>query len=67
MFTEEQILNLCYLAYGWERNEETDEMFLDSPILFPFPYESYLFGWQPVPSYESLYAWVEGRKHLYAS
>ena len=51
MFTDEQILNLCYLAYGWERDEETDEMFLDSPVLFPFPYENWLFGGGIVPTY----------------
>ena len=64
MFTNEQILNLCYLAYGWERDEETDEMFLDSPVLFPFPYENWLIGGGIVPTYEQVYAWVDSRKEI---
>jgi len=64
MFTDEQILNLCYLAYGWERDEATDEMFLDSPVLFPFPYENWLFGGGIVPTYEQVYAWVDSRKEI---
>tara|TARA_Y100000748_G_C15289898_1_gene407960 strand:- start:132 stop:347 length:216 start_codon:yes stop_codon:yes gene_type:complete len=64
MFTDEQILNLCYLAYGYERDEETDEMFLDSPVLFPFPYENWLFGGGIKPTYEQVYAWVDSRKEI---
>tara|TARA_B100001113_G_scaffold303115_1_gene262876 strand:- start:276 stop:491 length:216 start_codon:yes stop_codon:yes gene_type:complete len=64
MFTDEQILNLCYLAYGWERDEETDEMFLDSPVLFPFPYENWLYGGGIVPTYEQVYSWVDSRKEI---
>ena len=52
------------MAYGWERDEATDEMFLDSPVLFPFPYENWLFGGGIVPTYEQVYAWVDSRKEI---
>ena len=51
-FTEEQILELCYIAYPWaSKSEEEDELFMENPVMWPFPYENWMYGSQPAPSF----------------
>ena len=72
-YSKEQILELCYIAYPWAQEmidngeftkEEQDESFLDNPVMFPFPYENWLFNNQPAPLYENLKKWVKSRVHI---
>tara|TARA_R100000406_G_scaffold78494_1_gene59377 strand:+ start:106 stop:324 length:219 start_codon:yes stop_codon:yes gene_type:complete len=64
-FTQEQILELCYIAYPWaEKDEWQDESFMESPVMWPFPWENWMNGRQPEPSFENLKAWVESRVHI---
>tara|TARA_X000000368_G_scaffold340698_1_gene278966 strand:- start:286 stop:543 length:258 start_codon:yes stop_codon:yes gene_type:complete len=73
-FTEEQVLELCYIAYPWateqiesgeSTKEENDEFFLETCLLHPFPWETWTYyNTQPKPSFESLKAWVESRVHI---
>ena len=72
-FSKEQILELCYIAYPWAQEridsgevtkEEEDEGFLENPVMWPFPYENWLYNNQPAPSYENLKKWVESRVHI---
>ena len=73
-FSDEQILELCYIAYPWAikeiesgecTKEEQDEGFLENPVLYPFPWENWSsHNIQPKPSFKSLKAWVESRVHI---
>jgi len=64
-FTQEQILELCYIAYPWaEKDECQDEFFMESPFMWPFPWENWMNGLQPEPSFENLKVWVESRVHI---
>ena len=73
-FTEEQVLELCYIAYPWateqiesgeSTKEENDEIFLETCLLHPFPWETWTYyNTQPKQSFESLKAWVESRVHI---
>ena len=64
-FTQEQVLELCYIAYpDVVKSAEEDESFMENPVLWPFPYEDWFMGYQPVPSYENLKKWVQSRVHI---
>ena len=61
-FTEEQILELCYIAYPWAvKSDDEDELFMENPVMWPFPYENWMDGSQPAPSFENVKVWVQSR------
>ena len=61
-FTEEQILELCYIAYPWaSKSEEEDEFFMENSCMWPFPWENWVYESQPAPSFENLRVWVQSR------
>ena len=76
-FTKKQILELCYIAYpsaqedidnGMYTKEETDEFYMENPVLWPFPYENWTYSnRQPKPTFKQLKKWVESRVHITAA
>ena len=61
-FTKEQILELCYIAYPWAvKSDDEDELFMENPVMWPFPYENWMDGSQPAPSFENVKVWVQSR------
>ena len=75
-FTKKQILELCYIAHpcaqdmidkGECTKEEQDEFYMENPVMWPFPWENWLYNNQPAPSYKNLKKWVESRVHITAT
>ena len=47
--------------------EEQDEFYMENPVMWPFPWENWLYNNQPAPSYKNLKKWVESRVHITAT